>query len=174
MRGYGGIMVETRVEPIADPTLERSARVAAAPEAVWDIVSDVTRTPEWSPVVRRCEWLGDVARPEVGAEFVGKNRFNGFRWSRVCVVSEAERPRVFAFSTLDRKGGEQTRWRYRLEPANGGTEVVLSYEVVTYPVWVRLARALPGTKKVSERQAQENLDQSLARIRDLVESTATA
>lgn len=34
----------------------------------------MTRTGEWSPVCRRCEWLGDSAEAVVGARFVGHDR----------------------------------------------------------------------------------------------------
>lgn len=156
------------VQPIREPTAETSLTVSAPPDEVWGLVSDVARTPEWSPVVRRIEWLGDATDPSVGARFKGHNLFNGFRWSRVCVVTECEPARRFAFSTLGR-GGEQTRWRYRLERSNGGTEVALAYEVVSTPRWVRLARRMPGGKATNDRQARWNLEESLRRLRTLVE-----
>lgn len=154
--------------PITQPDLEHSVEIEASPDAVWALVSDVTRTPEWSPVVRRIEWLdgGDRARP--GARFKGHNRFNGFRWSRECEVSEAEPGRVFAFSTFGKQGEEQTRWRYAIEPEADGSRVTLAYEIVTTPRWVRFLRKLPGGKSTNERQARQNLEESLQRLRDLL------
>ena len=35
---------------------EAAIAVAAAPERLWDLVTDVTQMGEWSPVCRRCEW----------------------------------------------------------------------------------------------------------------------
>lgn len=46
-------------EPMAEPTAEASVDIAAPPEAVWTVVADVTRTPEWSPVCHRVEWLDE-------------------------------------------------------------------------------------------------------------------
>ena len=42
------------------PTARRgrsSIDVAAPPELVYDLISDVTRMGEWSPECYRCEWL---------------------------------------------------------------------------------------------------------------------
>ncbi|MGH3626469.1 MAG: SRPBCC family protein, partial [Sciscionella sp.] len=47
--------------------------IASSPETLYDMVSDVTRTGEWSPVCRACWWDdGDTAR--VGAWFTGRNQ----------------------------------------------------------------------------------------------------
>jgi hypothetical protein len=46
---------------------EVSLRIAAAPGDVYDLVADVTRTPEFSPEVLRCKWIGGAEGPAVGA-----------------------------------------------------------------------------------------------------------
>lgn len=153
--------------PITEPDLEHSVEIDAPPEAVYELVSDVTRTPEWSPVVKKSEWLAGATRAEAGARFVGHNRFNGFRWSRECEVSEAEPGRVFAFSTFAKGGEEQTRWRYEIEPQGDRSRVGLAYQSVTMPRWVRFLRKLPGGRSTNERQARQNLEESLQRLRDL-------
>lgn len=159
------------VEPIADPDAESTVHVAAPPAVVWSLVSDATRTPEWSPVVHRCEWAGKTREPSVGARFVGHNRLNGARWSRECQVTESERGRVFAFSTLF-KGEESTRWRYLLAPEDDGTAVTLQYQVVMMPRWVRAMRLLPGVKAKGERDIRWNFSTSLARLKAAVEAGA--
>ena len=45
--------------------------IDAPPEVVYDLVADVTRTPEFSPEVRRCTWLDGATGPAVGARFRG-------------------------------------------------------------------------------------------------------
>lgn len=148
---------------------EHSVEVEASADAVWQLISDVTRTPEWSPVVQRSEWVGTPAAPVGGARFRGHNRFNGFRWSRDCVVTEAVPSKVFAFSTFGKAGEEQTRWRYLIERgAAGRTRLSLAYEVVSLPRWVRLLRYVPGGARVSDQQATRNLEQSLARVVQVV------
>jgi uncharacterized protein YndB with AHSA1/START domain len=58
---------------------EVTRQIAATPEKVWSLVADATRMAEWSPVITRCEWIGDASGPEVGARFVGHNRQAGAR-----------------------------------------------------------------------------------------------
>src|SRR5215475_2830490 len=98
--------------------------VAARPELVWGLVADVTRVGGWSPECTRAAWLGEPGRPQPGARFTGRNRFpNGFEYEVTCVVTEADRPRAFAWVVLD-DGGDPARpsssWRYRIDPLPGG------------------------------------------------------
>jgi Polyketide cyclase / dehydrase and lipid transport len=109
---------------------EVQARIDAAPEAVYELVSDVTRTGEWSPECRRCEWVEGADHAEPGARFRGWNRSGLVRWSRLVEVTTADVGRELAFRTLpDRLNRDSTTWRYRLEPDSDGTLVTESYEV---------------------------------------------
>lgn len=157
---------------IDQPTAAESIEVAAPPETVWAIVADVTRTPEWSPVCHSCEWL-DGGGPAPGARFVGRNKLNGARWSRECVVTAAEPGEVFAFSTQFR-GNESTRWRYTLEPTASGTRLTEAYQIVSVPPWIRVLRKLPGVVAKSERDTRSNLQTSLERIKALAERSSAA
>lgn len=156
-------------QPIAVPDEEHTIEVDAAPADVWALVADPVRTPEWSEVVQRVEWLGEGG-PTSGSRFRGHNRFNGFRWVRDCEVTEAVEPDVFAFSTFGKDGREQTRWRYTIEAVDGGarTKVTLAYQVVSLPRWVAFLRRVPGAGATSARQATENMTSSLARIATIV------
>jgi uncharacterized protein YndB with AHSA1/START domain len=90
--------------------------VAARPELVWDLVADITRVGEWSPECIRATWLGKPGRPQPGARFTGHNRLpNGFEYEVTCVVTEADRPRAFAWVVLDDSGEPARR------PRRGGT-----------------------------------------------------
>jgi uncharacterized protein YndB with AHSA1/START domain len=159
------------VDQITEPTAARDIRVAAPPAAVWEVVSDITRTPEWSPVCHRCEWLDGSGPAVVGGRFRGHNKLNGARWSRDCVITAAEPDQVFAFSTLF-KGQESTRWRYLLQPDGDGTLVTEAYQIVTMPRWVRTLRRLPGALAKTERDTQENISTSLDRLKAIVERRA--
>ena len=98
--------------------------VAAWPELVWDLVADVTRVHEWSPECNRAAWLGEPGRPQPGARFTGHNRLpNGFEYKVTCVVTEADRPRAFAWAVLDDSGDParpSSSWQYRIDPLPGG------------------------------------------------------
>ena len=93
---------------------EVSRQIAATPERVWSLVADVTRMSEWSPVIARCDWVGDASGPAVAAPFVGHNRQIGARWSRKCAITACEPGRELAFETYFR-GAPSTRWSYRFE-----------------------------------------------------------
>jgi uncharacterized protein YndB with AHSA1/START domain len=98
--------------------------VAAPPELVWDLVADVTRVGSWSPECISTAWLGESGQPRPGARFEGRNRFpNGFEWEVTCVVTEADRPRTFAWAVLDDTGDParpSSLWRYLIDPLPGG------------------------------------------------------
>jgi len=98
--------------------------VAAQPELVWDLVADITRVGGWSPECIRAAWVGEPGRAQSGARFTGHNRFpNGFEYEVTCVVTEADRPRAFAWVVLDDSGDParpSSLWRYRIDPLPGG------------------------------------------------------
>jgi uncharacterized protein YndB with AHSA1/START domain len=97
--------------------------VAARPELVWDMVADVTRIGGWSPECIQAAWLADPGRPRPGARFTGHNRLpNGFEYEVTCVVTEADRPRAFAWVVLDDNGDParpSASWRYLIDPLPG-------------------------------------------------------
>ncbi|MGH9104642.1 MAG: SRPBCC family protein [Acidimicrobiales bacterium] len=102
-----------------------SVVVARPPEALYDMVSDVTRMGEWSPVCKRCWWeAGDAAR--VGAWFVGRNETLERTWETRSQVVVADRGREFTFVV----GGDRVRWSYSFSPVERGTKLTESWEVL--------------------------------------------
>lgn len=103
-------------------TVEVERVIAAPPEKVWSLISDVTRMGEWSPETTSCRWVGGVLRPEVGARFKGRNELGKRSWSTTCVVTDAEPGRSFGF--LVKVGPfDVARWLYLLEPTDVGCRV---------------------------------------------------
>jgi len=97
--------------------------VARSAESLYDMVSDVTRMGEWSPVCKACWWDdGDSLR--VGAWFTGRNELPERVWETRSQVVAAERGREFAFVI----GGSLVRWSYAFTPVDGGTQVTESWE----------------------------------------------
>jgi uncharacterized protein YndB with AHSA1/START domain len=136
-----------------------SVDINASPEVVYDLVTDITRTPEMSPECRRTEWLGEPARPEVGARFRGRNSWRGFRWWRQVRIVEAERPRAFSFETVPGRGiyNDTTRWHYEFEPFPNGTRVTEKY-AFSGPRWIGLLDRLVGRPKALERNVARSLE----------------
>ena len=102
---------------------QESIFVAATPEQVYDAVSDVTRTGEWSPTCTRC-WWDEGQGPEVGAWFTGHNESPTRVWETRSQVVAAERGREFAWLV----GSRVARWGYRMRPVEGGTELTETWE----------------------------------------------
>src|SRR6187455_1062182 len=98
--------------------------IDAPPEAVWALVSDVTRIGEFSPETFEAEWLEGATGPEVGAKFRGHVKRNGrgpIYWAE-CKVQAAEPSKHFEFGVVT--GGKVLNtWGYRLEPSGEGTDV---------------------------------------------------
>ena len=97
--------------------------VARSPEDLYDMVSDVTRMGEWSPVCTAC-WWDDGLGPEPGAWFTGRNELPERTWETRSQVVVADRGREFAFVV----GGSWVRWGFTFSPVDGGTQVTESWE----------------------------------------------
>lgn len=88
-------------QELTHDTVER--QIDATPEALYDIVADVTRAPELSPEIERCEWLDGATGPAVGARFRATNRVGRRRaWRNTPVVTVAQRGKEFAFSRTEK------------------------------------------------------------------------
>jgi hypothetical protein len=103
--------------------VEVATRIGAPREAVWAVITDVTRMSEFSPELVKARWLDTgVERPVVGARFSGTNNLGGFEWARVCTVVTAEEPTTFAYIVGDRFDGTPTgEWRFEIETDGSGT-----------------------------------------------------
>ena len=145
----------------------------APPEKVYDLVSDVTRIPEWSPECVRCQWIGGATGPAVGAHFKGTNRRGLMRWSTKPRVVAADPGREFAFVANAIPVGDTTKWTYRFDPSpSGGTDVTESFEIVhDVPRYIVFGERLMGIK---DRRAdlQKNMQETLGRLKAAAEGSA--
>jgi uncharacterized protein YndB with AHSA1/START domain len=108
-------------------TREASTTVDASPEAVYDLVADITRMGEWSPENLGGTWLDGADAPAAGARFKGRNKRRG-GWSTTCTVLAAERGREFAFA-VGKPAKPSAVWRYRFDPEGAGVRVTESFEI---------------------------------------------
>ena len=107
-------------------TSSASIDINAAPEVVWNLLSDITRMGEWSPECVRAEWVDGACGPEVGAHFHGYNKIDTFEWDVPCEVVASEPGSVFEF--LAQRGSPvQTQWRFELLPNGAGTTLTESF-----------------------------------------------
>lgn len=149
-----------------------SMDMAAPPAAVWALVSDVTRTGEFSPETLECRWMGGATGPATGARFRGHVKRNGrgpMYWT-VCVVDVCEPEREFTFTVLAGSRRVNT-WSYRLEAIDSGTRVTESFRLAQSPV-LSAYWALFGRWR--RRTNVRNMTITLERIRAVVEAEGNA
>src|SRR5438309_7354464 len=140
----------------------------APPERVWSVLADIEKMGEWSPECYRVQMLGGASSPaSVGARFKGWNKSGLLRWSMQCEVKAADPGREYTFATV-RKGREVTRWRYMLQPSNGGTDVTESFEAVWWPLDVRFFEDI--VMRGRDRQREKGMRATLERIKAVVQA----
>ena len=144
-----------------------SVVVATTPQALYDLVSDVTRTGEWSPVCRACwwdeGWQGADGGPRVGAWFTGRNEVPERTWETRSRVVVADRGREFAWVV----GDSLVRWSFTLEPVDGGTRLTESWEFLPsgQEVFVeRYGDGAPAQVADRTRAAHEGIPATLAAV----------
>jgi hypothetical protein len=93
------------------------------------------------------------------------------RWSVTCEVKTADPGRELAFSTVH-KGREMVRWRYLLEPTNGGTDLIESFEVLWLSLAGRFAEDL--VMRDRDRRREDAMRATLERIRATAEADTAA
>jgi len=104
--------------------------MAATPDEVWALVSDVTNTGRFSPETFEAEWLDGATGPAPGVRFRGHVRRNGrgpVYWT-TCSIVACEPGREFAFTVGEGNKAVNT-WRYRFEPSGDGTDVTESFQL---------------------------------------------
>jgi Polyketide cyclase / dehydrase and lipid transport len=102
---------------------QESVVVAAAPEVVFDLVTDIGRTGEWSPICTGCWWDEPAEGGQAGAWFTGRNETPHRTWETRSRVVVADRPSEFAFLV----GDGYVRWGYTFQPASAGTLLTESW-----------------------------------------------
>jgi uncharacterized protein YndB with AHSA1/START domain len=139
-----------------------SLHIAAAPEKVWDLVSDVTRIGEFSPETFEAKWTRGSTGPEVGASFKGHVKRNGVGptyWAP-CHVTKCVPNEVFEFAV----GTDDltfNNWGYRLQAENGGTRVTEYFQLQpALPMrlyWMMLGRLRSRTNERGMRTTLERM-----------------
>jgi hypothetical protein len=114
---------------------EISIHIDAPPAAVYALIADVTRMPEFSPEIRKCTWLDGATGPAVGARFAAVNKLpNRPSWTNKPVVTVADPGHAFVVERTEKMAGT-VEWRYELEPDGNGTKLIESYRVTRPISW---------------------------------------
>jgi uncharacterized membrane protein len=157
------------------PTVEARIWIDAPTDRVWPLVSDIGLMPDLSEELQSVHWLDGATGPALGARFVGRSRHEALgEWSATSSVVEFELGRVFGWAVGD-PGHPSALWRFRLEPAGGGTE--LSEWVQLGPGGSGLSLAIdrmPDKEQkivfVRMREFERNITATLAQVKNLAEA----
>ncbi len=111
------------VETAASAMIE----IEASADAVYDLLTDISRISELSPECYRAEWEDGATGPVVGAAMRGYNRNGKMEWDARAIVVEAEPGRRWALK-VPSDDGRSTVWRYEIELTTSGCRVTESFE----------------------------------------------
>jgi hypothetical protein len=152
----------------AGQEIARSTFVAASPEAVYDLVSDLPGMGSLSPENAGGRWLGGATGPAVGARFRGTNRNGWRRWSTTVEVEAAEAGRRFAFR-VSYAGIPVSRWCYDLVPAEGGVTVTETW-TDRRPGWFKAPAGLFTGVMNREESTGQGIEHTLAALKAAAEA----
>ena len=145
-----------------------TVNIAATPEQVWDLVSDITKIGRYSPETFEGEWLDGATGPAVGVRFRGhvkRNEKGPIYWA-TCVITECEPDREFGFTVGPSIEKGLNNWRYELAAnADGTTDVTESFRLKeTLPLklyWTLLGWARGKTNRDGMRRTLEAMKAEL-------------
>ena len=144
--------------------LTATIEIAAPPERVWAVLSDLKRMPEFSPNTLRMIPLGT---PRAGTWTVNFNRDGRHFYPTTSRIVRFEPNRAFAF----RMNENGTIWSYTLEPTESGTRVVERRDIpngVRKPVRVMIDKFLGGEQRF-ETNLTDGMNATLERIKAAAE-----
>ena len=148
---------------------QESVTVNASAETLYDLVSDITRTGEWSPVCTSCWWDDQDSAGRVGGWFTGRNELPQRTWETRSQVVAAERGREFAWVV----GGKFVRWGFTITPTDVGTVLSESWEFLPEGIAMFGEKFGDGAAaQITDRtqQALDGIPQTLAAIKRIAES----
>jgi uncharacterized protein YndB with AHSA1/START domain len=139
------------------PTTQGTVLVAAPPERVWELVSDIHLVASLSAEVQEVEWLDGVTGAAAGSRFRGRNRHPAIgEWATVSHVVACEPPRTFAWD-VHGPANPSASWRFELTPCEGGTEL---------RQWARLGPGPSGLTSAIERMPEKEERIVAGRLRE--------
>ena len=149
---------------MAAPLLQAQIDIDAPVSKVWQLVSDLSRMPQWSPQCRVMKALGPLRQ---GATTINLNRRGRMYWPTTSVVTEVIPEKKLAF----RVPINRTIWSYELEPTESGTRLVESRhaENGTTAFSNMSINAMMGGVPSFERELVDGMNATLSRIKAAAE-----
>lgn len=157
------------------PTTEAALTIAASPDVVWALVTDIQLPARFSSEFRGAEWLDGATAPSTGARFVGRNHHPAIgEWETVSTICDHEPGHRFGWKVGDPDNPSAT-WRFIVEPHGTGTKLTQWMRMGPAPSGINLAiDAMPDKEsKILHRRLAEhraNLEATLAGIKRIAET----
>ena len=147
-----------------------SVTVQASAQTLYDLVSDIGRTGEWSPICTACWWDDETTAGEVGAWFTGRNVLPERTWESRSQVVVAEPGREFSWLV----GSKYVRWGYTFAGVDSGTILTETWEFL--PEGIAMFEERYGSEAAAQiadrtEQARSGIPKTLAAIKQIAEST---
>ena len=152
---------------------QESTIVEASADFLYDLLSDITRTGEWSPVCTSCWWDDEAQAGRVGAWFTGRNELPHRIWETRSEVVAAERGREFAWVV----GGRFARWGFSFAAAENGTVLTESWEFLPGGITMfeeKFGEEAPAQITDRTQQALDGIPKTLAAIKRIAEASTSA
>jgi carbon monoxide dehydrogenase subunit G len=161
---------------VSDYHYADSISIGRPPDDVYEIVSDVTRIGELSPVCQAGTWKDPANAANEGAWFTGHNAIDDYTWDTRCEVVAAQPGREFAFINHGPEGdAELVRWGFLLEAEGDGTRVTENWQVLpAYPDFVTAGDATLDVKARIDGMAQmarDGISGTLANLKRVAETS---
>lgn len=106
-------------DPALEPLLEESIEIAAPPQRVWELVSDLPRMADWSPTVTSMKVYGEEPIA-LGTRTSNRNQDGELVWQTHAEVTRFDPPTVIAFRVEE----NWVTWSFSLAPSDAGTTLV--------------------------------------------------
>ncbi len=150
-----------------------SRAVAAPPELVWSMVSDLPRMGEWSPENTGGTWLKGATGPAVGARFKGTNKNGKKAWSTSVEVKVCDAPTTFSFKVTS-GGVSVATWTYEIAPTESGCTVSESW--LDQRGWLAktLGGPISGVTDRNSEHTRKGMEATLANLAAAAEAASAS
>jgi len=134
-----------------------TARIAAPPSAVFDLITALDRLPEWNAHIDHI--VERSADPAEGVEWVVEIRAMGTHWNSRSRVQELDRDtlRFAHISQSDDGNPSFALWTWQVTPAEEGAAITVNWQLNPRTFWRRALFA-----RIRHRQLKNEVSVSIA------------